>query len=343
MSSPRFCSVARLHAVGDLRVSQEAMPVPGPDQSLVRVEAVGLCGSDLHWYDDGGIGDAVLAAPLVLGHEFAGVVEGGPLDGRRVAVDPALPCGRCIPCRGGHRNLCPDVIFAGHGACDGGLRDVLAWPTTALHPLPPALDGAGGALLEPLGVALHAFDLGHVHLADEVAVIGCGPIGLLLIQVLRLAGARPVLAVDPLTHRRAAAERAGAENVLAPEELDRGATLSVDVAFEVAGPDAAVDAAIRVVRPGGRVVLAGIPTEDRTTFSASAARRKGLTLVMVRRMGDAYPRAIRLVEDGQVELDWLVTDRYPLARVSDAFAVAAARSGLKVIVEPNGVSAPPVG
>jgi L-iditol 2-dehydrogenase len=332
--------VARLHAVGDLRVSQEAVPAPGPDESLVHVEAIGLCGSDLHWYDDGGIGDAVLAAPLVLGHEFAGVVEGGPLDGRRVAVDPALPCGRCIHCRGGHRNLCPDVTFAGHGACDGGLRDVLAWPTAALHALPPTFDGADGALLEPLGVALHAFDLGHVHLADEVAVIGCGPIGLLLIQLLRIAGARPVLAVDPLAHRRAAAERAGAATVLHPKKLEAGAALAVDIAFEVAGPDSAVDAAIRVARPGARVVLAGIPTEDRTAFRASAARRKGLTLVMVRRMSDAYPRAIRLVEEGRVELDWLVTDRYPLAQVGDAFAAAAARRGLKVIVEPEGPSPP---
>jgi L-iditol 2-dehydrogenase len=329
-------AVARLHATGDIRVSQEAVPVPRPGESLVHVEAIGLCGSDLHWYDDGGIGDAVLTAPLVLGHEFAGVVEGGPLDGHRVAVDPALPCGRCIHCRGGHGNLCPDVIFAGHGTCDGGLRDVLAWPTTALHPLSSTFDGAAGALLEPLGVALHAFDLGHVHLADDAAVIGCGPIGLLLIQVLRTAGARSVVAVDPLTHRRGAAERAGADTVLTPDELDSSAELAVDVAFEVAGTDPAVDAAILVARPGARVVLLGIPTEDRTTFRASRARRKGLTLVMVRRMNDAYPRAIRLVEEGSVELDWLVTDRFPLAQVADAFAVAAARTGLKVIVEPQG-------
>jgi L-iditol 2-dehydrogenase len=334
---PSSAAVARLHATRDIRVSQEAVPVPQADESLVHIEAVGLCGSDLHWYDDGAIGDAELAAPLVLGHEFAGVVEGGPLDGRRVAVDPAIACGRCPSCRGGHRNLCSELTFAGHGACDGGLRELLVWPTTALHPLPPAFDASAGALLEPLGVALHAFDLGHVHLGDDVAVIGCGPIGLLLIQVLRIAGARRVLAADPLPHRRAAAERAGANVVLAPEELEAAPKPAVDVAFEVAGPDAAVDAAIHVARPGARVVLTGIPSDDRTTFRASAARRKGLTLVMVRRMNHAYPRAIGLVEDGRVELDWLVTDRFPLARVADAFAVAAALTGLKVIVEPGGV------
>jgi L-iditol 2-dehydrogenase len=269
--------VARLHATDAVRVADEVVPVPRAGESLVRVEAVGLCGSDLNWYEEGGIGDAVLARPLVVGHEFSGVVEGGPLD------------------------------------------------------------GAAGALLEPLGVALHAFDLGHVHLTEDVAVIGCGPIGLLLIQVLRAAGARVVLAVDPRAHRRAAAERAGARLALAPEELRPAGTAAV--AFEVAGTDATVETAIGVARPGARAVLAGIPADDRTTFPASVARRKGLTLVMVRRMNDVYARAIRLVEDGLVELDRLVTDRYPLAQVADAFAVAAARTGLKVLVEPQGTVA----
>ena len=191
--------------------------------------------------------------------------------------------------------------------------------SAALRP-PEGFDGAAGALLEPLGVAVHAFDLGHVHLGDDVAVIGCGPIGLLLIQVLRAAGARSILAVEPLTHRRVAAERAGADTALAPQELEADHARAVDVAFEVAGTeDDAVDAAIHVARPGARVVLVGIPSGDHTTFTASVARRKGLTLVLVRRMNDIYARAVALVEQGRVDLDWLVSERYPLARVGDAF------------------------
>ena len=230
----------------------------------MRVEAVGICGSDLHWFEEGGIGDAQLASPLVVGHEFAGVVEGGPLDGRRVAVDPALHCGHCERCLEGDQNLCPDVVFAGHGSCDGGLRRYLSWPTEALHPLPDSMDGVAGAMLEPLGVAIHALDLGHVHLGADVAVVGCGPIGLLLVQVARAAGARVVLAVDPLAHRREAAERAGAELVVAPEDVPDG--VGVDVAFEVAGTDPAVDTSMQVARPGARVVLVGIPSDDRTSF-----------------------------------------------------------------------------
>jgi len=166
-----------------------------------------------------------------------------------------------------------------------------------------------------------------------VAVIGCGPIGLLLIQVARAAGARVVLAVEPLAHRRAAAERAGAEQVVAPEDV--GTQTEVDVAFDAAGSDTAVGITMQVARPGARVVLAGIPSDDRTSFSAALARRKGLTIVMVRRMNAVYPRAIRLVEQGLVDLDGFVTHRFPLTRIDEAFAVAAARTGLKVVVEPG--------
>ena len=326
--------VARLHGAGDLRLSDEPRPQPRAGECLVRVEAVGVCGSDLHWFEEGGIGDTGLAAPLVIGHEFAGVVEDGPLAGRRVAVDPAIPCERCELCREGHPNLCPDVVFAGHGACDGGLRQYLSWPVHRLHPLPDALDGVAGALLEPLGVAIHALDLGHVGVGARVAIVGCGPIGLLLAQVSTAAGASVALAIDPLAHRRAAAVRVGAEVAIAPEEIESWEGAEVDVAFEAAGTDDAVDLALRAVRPGARVVLAGIPAGDRTSFSASVARRKGVTLVLVRRMKEVYPRALRLVEAGAVDVQSLVTHRFPLERVGEAFEVAAARDGLKVVVEP---------
>jgi L-iditol 2-dehydrogenase len=226
-----------------------------------------------------------------------------------------------------------EVLFAGHGSVDGALRQYMAWPSDRLHPLPESLDGLAGAMLEPLGVAIHAVDLGHVRVADRVAIVGCGPIGLLVLQVVRAAGATVAMAVDPLEHRRAAAVRLGAEAGLAPEELG-APDGDADVAFEAANTDAGVDLALRAARPGARVVLAGIPAGDRTTFSASVARRKGLTLVLVRRMKEVYPRALRLVEDGAVDVRSLVTHRYPLERVGEAFAVAAAREGLKVVVEP---------
>ncbi len=332
---------ARLHATGDLRVADEPVPEPGPGMTLVQVSAVGICGSDLHWWDEAGIGDARLERPLVLGHESAGIVADGPRRGERVAIDPAIPCEQCRQCRDGYRNLCPRVAFAGHGHQDGAMREFLPWPEARLHPLPDKLTDADGAMLEPFGVAIHALDLGHLRVGGVAAVIGCGPIGLLLIQLLRVAGASEVVAVDPLPHRRQAAGELGAAATAAPAKVTGPGVLpalagaDIDTVFEIAGTDDAVRLAMEAVRPGGRVVLGGIPADDRTTFPASAARRKGLTIAMVRRMNEVYPRAIALAERGAVELTPLVTHRLPLTRADEAFQLAARRSGLKVLIEPG--------
>ncbi len=333
--------VARLHAVGDLRLDDEPVPAAEPGTCLVRITAVGICGSDLHWWTEAGIGDAKLAEPLVLGHEAAGVIEAGPRRGERVAIDPAIPDETCPQCRAGYRNLCPQVRFAGHGSQDGALREFLTWPSAQLVPLPDALTDAAGAVLEPLGVAIQALDLGHLRIGGAAAVIGCGPIGLLLVQLLRAAGAARVVAVDPLPHRRAAAHAAGASVTADPRSAEGPSGLrdlvgaGVDSAFEMAGTDDAVRIAVRAARPGGRVVLGGIPGDDLIRFPASTSRRKGLTIAMVRRMNEVYPRAIGLAASGQVDLAGLLTDRFPLARAADAFEWAAGRRGLKTLIEPS--------
>jgi L-iditol 2-dehydrogenase len=305
--------------------------------SLVRVTAVGICGSDLHWWDEGAIGDATLAHPLVLGHEGAGVIAEGPRRGERVAIDPAITCGSCRACRDGYANLCYRIQFAGHGETDGMMRELMAWPTDLLHPLPDTVTDADGALLEPLGVAVHSVDLGHLPFAGTASVIGCGPIGLLLISVLKAAGASSVLAVEPLAHRREAAARYGADLVAEPGALDLRELVGagVDVAFEAAGNDEGVGLAVESVRPGGRVVLAGIPGDDAITLQASVARRKGLTIAMVRRMNHVYPRAISLAARGVVDLGALVSGRAGLGSVAEAFGEAARRTGLKVLIEPQ--------
>ena len=326
---------ARLHAVGDLRVADEPMPDAAPGMSLVQVTAVGICGSDLHWWDEGAIGDAKLTHPLVLGHEGAGVIAEGPRAGQRVAIDPAIPCETCRACRDGYRNLCYRLKFSGHGDTDGMMREFMAWPTTALHPLPDRESDADGAMLEPLGVAIHSVDLGHLPFGGTASVIGCGPIGLLLIEVLKVAGASSVLAIEPLAHRREAAERLGADEVADPAAFDEALRADVDVAFEAAGNNEGVELAMASVRPGGRVVLVGIPGDDVIRFGASLARRKGLTIAMVRRMNEVYPRAISLAERGVVDLGSVVTSRTGLGEIPAAFGAAARRTGLKAIIEPQ--------
>lgn len=331
----RTMRVARLYRAGEIGVHEEPEPVPGDGEVLVRVTAVGICGSDLHWYGEGSIGDARLSEPLVLGHEMAGVIAAGPRAGTRVAVDPAVPCGRCATCLTGWRNLCPGVVFAGHGGTDGGLRETMAWPEHVLHELSDSLDDEAGALLEPLGVALHAIDLAHLRLGHRVAVVGAGPIGIYCAVAARHSGAAEVVVVEPLAHRRELALALGADRAIGPEEAgdlrDR-----FDAVIEVAGNDAGVDVALRCARVGGRVVLAGIPDSDATTFRASLARRKGLTLALSRRMNEAYPRAIELAASGSVPLAELVSHRFGLDEAPEALRVAAAREGHKVIVRPGG-------
>jgi L-iditol 2-dehydrogenase len=329
--------VVRLHGIRQLLLSEEPDPVPAPGESLLRVTAVGICGSDLHWYREANIGDTGLGDPLVIGHEFAAVVADGPRRGERVAVDPAIPCDACEICATGAGNLCPTVRFAGHGGNDGALREYLTWPTRLIHPLPDSLSDAEGALGEPLGVALYALDLARPRIGARVAVIGCGPIGLFTIQLARLAGADTIVAVDPLPHRREAALRLGADHVFrdhddaeaAWQELAR---FGVDVAFEVAGTDDAVLTALSAAKPGGRVVLVGIPDGDRTAFPASLARRKGLDIQLARRMHNVYPRVLRLLAKRRVDAESLITATYPLDQADAAFAAAVSRNGLKTMI-----------
>lgn len=328
----------RLHAPGDLRLHDEPDPIPGDGEELVRVTAVGLCGSDRHWFVEGAIGDAVLGRPLVLGHEIAGVIDDGPRRGLRVAVDPADPCGQCDLCLSGLANLCLELRFLGHGRTDGGLRTLMTWPRHLLLPLPDEVSDVEGPLLEPLGIALHAVDLGGIRPGMSAGVHGCGPLGLLIIQVLREAGSGPITATDILPHRLEAALAFGATEVR-PAGDQTGTLPTVDVAFEVAGEDAAVADAVSSVRPGGRVILVGIPSDDRTSFRASVARRKGLSLLLCRRMraGD-LAAAARLASTGGIELTSLVSERYTLDLADEAFGALVDRRGLKVVIEPQATS-----
>jgi L-iditol 2-dehydrogenase len=316
------------------------MPVPGPDEALVRVTAVGLCGSDIHWWNEGGIGSARLGAPFVLGHECAGVIESGPRHGERVAIDPAIACRRCVYCEEGNPNVCSAIRFSGHFPQDGALSQYVAWPERCLVPLPDALSDADGAMLEPLGVGLYSVDLGEVKPGSSVGVFGCGPIGLAVMQVARAAGATRIFATDlpALPHRLAAARSFGAIALAADGNEARAIREAtdgqgVDVSFDACGEPAAVEAAIAVVKPAGRAVLVGIPCEDRTTFTASTARGKDLTIRVVHRMKHTYPRVLQLVQSGRADVRSLVTHRFPLAEAPAAFAAAARREGIKVVVD----------
>jgi L-iditol 2-dehydrogenase len=329
----------RLHGPRDLRVDTlPDLPEPGRGEALVRVTAAGICGSDLHTYQDGRIGDTVVKEPLVLGHEFAGQVlkvgadaldgEGQPLrSGSRVAVDPATACGRCEQCEQGNPNLCLHLKFCGLYPQDGCYREQMIVTARQCFPIPDSIDDASGALLEPLGVALHATDLSHLRLGDRVAILGAGPIGLLILQTVRLAGAGEVFVTDRFPWRLELAKRLGGTVIDATTSdpvkavMERTNGRGVDVAIEAAWAEETVQQAAEMAMYGGRVTLVGIPGEDRLTMAHSPARRKGLTLRFCRRMKHTYPRARTIVQSGLVNLPVLVSHRLPLTSAAEAFAL----------------------
>ena len=333
---------SRLHGIGDLRLKDLPCPTPGPGEVLLRVAAVGVCGSDVHYYRDGRIGDAVVAAPMILGHEFSARVaaHGSPNPqlppGQLVGVEPGISCGRCEPCRHGHPNLCPDVRFCGTPPVDGVFAEYTVMPAENCFPLPEGFSAVEGAMLEPLGIAIQAVDLAHLEVGQSVAVLGAGPIGLLIAAVARAAGAGEVFVTEPLAYRRrfaldyqagglpaadAALDPGGGDVVAEIMRLTGGR--GVDVAFEAAGAHDAPQQAAEVVRIGGHVILVGIPADDRLTVQASTVRNRGINLKPVHRSKHTFVRAIRLVARGMVDVKPLATHLFPLERVGEAFALVA--------------------
>ncbi len=337
MTIPKTMKAARLHGIRDIHIDEVPRPEPGPGEVLLKMAAVGVCGSDVHYYLDGGIGDAVIAAPITMGHEpsayvaaLGAGVEGLEI-GQLVAIEPAIPCGHCEMCLTGHPNLCPNVRFCGTPPIDGVFSDYAVMPADNCVPLPEGFSAVEGALLEPLGVAIHTVDLSHLRVAQSIVVLGAGPIGLLIAAVARAAGAGQILMTEPIPERRAFALNYIADAVFDPSSEDVVAAVQeatngrgVDIAFEAAGAADTPQNGVDMLRPGGTLVLCGIPSgEDKLTLTASSTRRKGTTIKMVRRMKFVYPRGIRLVQRGMVDLKAIATHFFTLDDIPRAFEMVA--------------------
>jgi L-iditol 2-dehydrogenase len=327
-----------LIAAKEVTLAEMAEPGhPRPGEVLIEVLSVGICGSDLHLYETGKIGTLEVDEPLIQGHEFSGRIlatgegacdESGQLlqAGIRVAVEPHMACGHCEQCREGNPNLCPRHTFFGVPPTNGALCERMLVPAANCFPVPDEISDDAAALLEPLGVCLHAADLAKIRIGDTVSVIGCGPIGLLIAKLALLAGAARVFAFDLLEWRVQFARRWGIEaflvkgdeavEIIAQQTGGRG----VDVAIEAAWSDHSVQQTVAMARPGGRAVIVGISNDDRLSFRHSEARRKGLTIRMARRMKHTYPRAIALASatPPQLVLDSLVTHVYTLDQAACA-------------------------
>jgi L-iditol 2-dehydrogenase len=352
---PPTMTAVRLYGPADLRVDHIPHPgPPGPGQVLLRVTATGICGSDLHTYKDARIGDTVVPSPLTLGHEFGGIIEAvgpGPdnldgegnllMPGQRVAVDPAQPCWRCEMCEQGHPNLCHRLHFCGMYPDDGSLRQWMHLPARTCFPVPNTIDDVSAVMLEPLGIALHVVDLARLHVADSVAILGAGSIGLMILQLVRLSGAQPIFVSDKFSWRLDVARRFGAIPINCDETNPATAVQSathgrgVDVAIEAAWADHSVQQAAEMTRLGGRMVIVGISENDQLVMKHSTVRRKGLTIRIARRMKHTYLRAIRLARNSTVDLHGMISHRFPLEQAPQAFAMNAAYQDkvVKVIIE----------
>jgi len=346
---PRAMRTAVLHGAHDLRLEERPVPRPGPGDVLVAVRAVGVCGSDVHYWHDGRIGDFVVEAPLVLGHECAGVVvEVGSsvtnlAPGDRVALEPGVPCRKCPACKAGRYNLCPDVVFLATPPVDGAFAQYVAHPADFAYKLPDGVSLEEGALFEPLSVGMHAARRAGVGLGDTVVVGGAGPIGLTALLAARAAGASRVIVSDVVPSRLELARTLGASEVvdvrstdLAREVLRLTDGVGADSAIECSGAAGSQAAGLASLRRGGVIVLVGLGAPT-VTFPATTLSNRELDVRGVFRYVNTYPAAVRLVASRQVDLRPLVTHHFPLDRVEEAMETAHSRAGgaVKVVVHPT--------
>ncbi|MCB9958520.1 MAG: alcohol dehydrogenase catalytic domain-containing protein [Rhodospirillaceae bacterium] len=314
-----------LHGVRDVRIAAYSAK-PRSETVGLDVAAIGICGSDLHYYKDGGIGSATIKEPFVPGHEFAGwltedVPQRGLAKGALVAVDPALPCGQCEFCRAGRPNICPNVRFTGAPPYDGAMTEKIWVSPEQVFALPPGMTAEQAVMLEPLGVAVHALRHARPRLLEDVAILGCGPIGLLCLALVRLHAVGRIIAVDPVAHRAELARTYGADAAGSDLEVVRDITQGrgCDLVIEATNSPAGFEDAVGAAAIAGRVVLVGIPDGDHYGLTASATRRRELTIQFSRRMGDVYPAAIALVADGKVDVDRMISHRLVLDEAPRAF------------------------
>ncbi|NUP99103.1 MAG: NAD(P)-dependent alcohol dehydrogenase [Armatimonadetes bacterium] len=352
---PGEMQAAVMHGVRDVRLERRPRPEPGPGEVLVKVSAVGVCASDVHYYTHGRIGRYVVERPLVLGHEAAGVVEAvGPdcqrlKPGDRVTMEPGHTCGRCHYCKTGRYNLCPYVVFMATPPVHGALVEYLAWPEKFTYAVPDELSLEEAALMEPFSVGLWATHLGQVQAGSSVAVFGAGPIGCFVIEAARVRGATTIFAVDLEPFRLELARHVGATHlvngraqdpvqtireVLAPQQGMPAEHSGVDCAFETAGTTRTTNMTLAATRPGGDAVLVGLPPDPLVELDIVAAASREISIHGEFRYANTYPTALALAAAGRVDIKSLITHRFGLPEAAEAleFCDTCKHESMKVVV-----------
>ena len=342
--------VAELTGQRQFRLTEQSIEDPGPGEVQVRVGAVGICGSDVHWYAEGGIVDTPCIYPMVLGHEPAGTVVkagagvSGWSTGDRAAFEPALYCYQCEFCKSGKHNLCSHIKFLSNPGTPGFFREFVNLPVTNLLPIPAQLPLEHATMVEPLAIAMHSLQFAAIQPGETVAVYGAGPIGLLTIAALRAIKTGRIWAIEPVPHRRDMALAMGADAALDPAQVDTAREImaetgarGVDCAIDCAAKEHTTNWAMQAARNGGRVVLTGIHSALCVPFEVSPMRRKELAIFNVRRSNDEPHRALELLVERLPLFAPMVTHTRPLADIAQAFStVEHYEDGVgKLVIRPS--------
>lgn len=340
--------VAVMNGVGQMGYTQRPIPTPKDNEVLVKLEYVGICGSDLHYYETGAIGSYVVEPPFVLGHEPGGIVVEVGKDvkhlkvGDKVALEPGKTCGQCEFCKTGRYNLCPDVIFFATPPVDGVFQEYVAHEAGLCFKLPENVSTMEGALIEPLAVGFHAANLGDAHIGQTAVVFGAGCIGLVSMMALKAKGVSRVYVVDIMAKRLEKALELGADGVINGAERDAvEAVLELtggagcDLVVETAGTQITTRQAIHMAKKGSTIVLVGYSKTGEMTLPMSLSLDKELTFKTVFRYRHVYPMAIDAVAAGKINLKGIVTDIFDLDDIQNAMdrSVADKANIVKAVVK----------
>jgi L-iditol 2-dehydrogenase len=330
---------AVLFGVRDLRLEQRPVPRPGSGEVLIEIRSVGVCGSDVHYYEHGRIGDFVLEAPMILGHESSGVIRatGTSVSGltvdQRVALEPGVPCGHCQQCRHGRYNLCPDIRFFATPPVDGTLTRYVTTSEAYAHPIPAELSDDAGAMIEPLSVAIWANRKAHTAPGAQVLVTGAGPIGVLCALVAEASGAASVTIVDVNPDRLGLASSLGIRHIAETVEAARSRLGEADILLECTGVTSVVAAGIGALQGAGIAVLVGMGAETAQLLPVARVQARELTVTGTFRYANTYPAAIALAAAGRIPLDALIGARLTLGQSEKALQMGRTSPGvLKTIV-----------
>ncbi|WP_309109085.1 NAD(P)-dependent alcohol dehydrogenase [Arthrobacter sp.] len=328
-----------LRSQGDMAMETLPLPQLDADQVLVQVAAVGVCGSDVHYYEHGRIGPYVVDHPLILGHELSGRIAavGSAVDpgrvGQRVAVEPQRPCRKCKQCKAGRYNLCPDIEFYATPPIDGAFAEYVTIQSDFAYDIPDSVSDEAAALIEPLSVGLWACERAEIKPGSRVLIAGAGPIGIIAAQAARAFGATEIYISDIAEDRLAFALEHGATHAL-NARTDSVEGLDVDAFIDASGAPQAVRAGIKAVAPAGRVILVGLGADD-VELPVSFIQNREIWLSGVFRYTNTWPLAIQLLADGKVDLDILVTGKFGLAESEEALKAGKQPGQLKAVVYPG--------